>query len=272
MKTITKCIGKLIGESAIRSLKEFVYRGKGEPISYGKHHLRYMVGTRPIRLSYLNAADETTRNDVKQIKYFLDRVKLGERVFDIGGHNGQYAVLFSSLVGKDGEVVTFEPDSSARAILRRNLALNPCASNVHVEDIALSDEDGSHVFYSNEGDSMSSLVRSGLGTNATAPSVTEYRVATMRLDNYLPAKGIPNPHWIKLDTEGAEINILRGARKVLESGTRIVCELHPYAWNDFGTSFEELLGIVNDCGRKIRYLDETLKIEDGAVYGAVIIS
>jgi hypothetical protein len=94
----------------------------------------------------------------------------------------------------------------------------------------------------------------------------------MRLDNYLPAKGIPNPHWIKLDTEGAEINILRGARKVLESGTRIVCELHPYAWNDFGTSFEELLGIVNDCGRKIRYLDETLKIEDGAVYGAVIIS
>jgi len=82
---------------------------------------------------------------------------------------------------------------------------------------------------------------------------------------------LPNPDWIKLDTEGAEITILRGARAVLRSGTKIVCELHPYAWPEFGTSYGEFLSIVRDCGRSVHYFDESSSIEH-ATYGATIIS
>lgn len=252
--------------------KKLLYARKGEPITYGPHKLRYLPGTRPIRLSYLNAPDVTTRNDVRQLQFFLDRVKSGDSVLDIGGHHGQYAVLFASLTGPAGRVVTFEPDISALEVLRRNLALNPCAANVKIEEVALSDTSGSHAFFSRGGDSMSSLARTGLGTNAYSADVSEQTVRTMTLDNYLTANRLSFPQWVKLDTEGAEINILRGARDVLKSGTVIVCELHPYAWNEFGTTFEELLQIVRECGRSIRYLDEDLKITDGAVYGAAIIS
>lgn len=77
---------------------------------------------------------------------------------------------------------------------------------------------------------------------------------------------------MKLDTEGAEINILRGAPKLLRSGATIICELHPYAWEEFGTSFKELLALVGDSGKTIEYLDPTMRVRDGAYYGAAIIS
>ena len=272
MNVLKDIVRRTLGDSAIKYAKLMLYSSKGEPIAYAGHRLRYVVGTRPVRMEYLNAADVTTRNDAKQLKFFLDHVKEGDIVLDIGGHNGQYAVLFSSLVGPRGAVVTFEPDECAIKILRRNLALNPCTTNVTVEKLALADKSGSHSFFSRGGDSMSSLARSGLGSNATATDVTEHTVETIALDDYLIAKQLGFPQWVKLDTEGAEVTILRGARKLLKSGTVVVCELHPYAWKEFGTSFEELLEIVSESGRTIEYLDGDLKIADGAVYGAVIIS
>ena len=56
------------------------------------------------------------------------------------------------------------------------------------------------------------------------------------------------------------------------SSSVIVCELHPYAWEELGTSYDELLHIVYDSGRSESYLDESRKIADGPAYGAVLIS
>jgi FkbM family methyltransferase len=224
-----------------------------------------------VRLKYLDSSDIIVRNDAKQVKFFLEKIRPGDFVLDVGGNVGQYAVFFSALVAPSGKVITFEPDSQHRNVLRRNLQLNKFPTHVEVEDIALSDTAGTHSFFSRN-DAMSSLVRSGLGTNADSPDIREEVVTTMRLDEYLKTKELGSPDWVKIDTEGAEINILRGAREMLQSGAKIVCELHPYAWEEFGTSYEELLTIVRDCGRQISYLDESVKIEDGAVHGAVIIS
>jgi FkbM family methyltransferase len=192
-------------------------------------------------------------------------------VLDIGGHLGQYAVLLASLVSESGRVITFEPDREARKILQANINLNGFADRVSIESAALFDKSGHHSFFSKDADSMSSLARSGLGTNANAPDVVEYRVETVRLDDYLADRRLPTPKFTKLDTEGAEINILKGARRLLDSEAIIVCELHPYAWDEFGTSFEELLALVSAHGKTIEYLDPDLRISDGAYYGAVII-
>ena len=193
-------------------------------------------------------------------------------MLDVGGHFGQYAVLFAALVSDTGRVISFEPDPAARDILLQNLELNGFANRVEIESLALFDKPGEHSFFSKGADSMSSLFRSGLGTNASSADVVEYRVETMRLDDYLDSRNLAAPNFVKLDTEGAEINILRGARKLLQSGAIIVCELHPYAWEEFGSSFDELLFLIRDAGRTISYLDPLRSIADGAHYGAVIIS
>jgi len=272
LNALKRLVGRLAGDNRVLLAKQLFYGDRGEPIQFGPHTLRYLTGTRPTRLEYINHPDFSSRNDATQLKWFVDNVRPGDVALDIGGHNGQYAVLLGALVGAAGRVVTFEPDPAARAILRRNLELNNLAGRVTVEEIALSDRGGTHAFFSRGGDSMSSLARTGLGTNAAAADVTEQVVTTERLDDYIAARQLPHPKWIKLDTEGAEISILRGAHGVLKSNAFVVCELHPYAWPGFGTTYDELLKIVHECGRAIRYLDPALKIEDGAVYGATLIS
>lgn len=257
--------------NAVISAKNYWYGRRGEPISYGPHRLRYVPGTRPVRLKYVDSTDMVVRNDARQLQFFLERVKPGGFVMDIGGNVGQYAVLFGSLVGDSGRVVSFEPDPVHRTILTRNLTLNGFRDRALVEDAALSDVNGTHVFYSRK-DQMSSLVKSGLGTNADLPDVTAYKVKTVRVDDYLASKNLEFPRWAKIDTEGAEVNVLRGATGLLKSNATIVCELHPYAWEGFGTSFEELLSIVKASNREIRYLDPGFKIEDGPLHTTVVIS
>jgi FkbM family methyltransferase len=258
-------------QSGIINAKKLWYANRGEPIEYGSHKLRYIPGTRPTRLSYVNSTDEVVRNDVRQIQFLLEQIKPGDFVLDIGGNVGQYAILFASLVDSAGRVITFEPDSNHREVLRRNLELNNFKERVTVEDLALSDQNGTHIFFSRDNDQMCSLVRSGLGTNADLPDVNERLVKTCRLDDYLATHNLDFPNWVKMDTEGAEVNILRGARNLLQSTTTVVCELHPYAWPEFNTSYEELLSIVRECQRSIKYLDDSHRIEDGPLHGAVII-
>lgn len=257
--------------TSVITAKRLWYGGRGEPITYGKHRLRYEPGTRPVRLKYVESEDAVVRNDARQIQFFVERVKSGDFVLDIGGNFGQYAVLFCSLVGESGLVATFEPDSHHRQVLLRNLELNGFSERAIVEGLALSDVNGSHVFFSRN-DSMSSLVKSGLGDNANLPDIAEFTVETIRVDDYLDRNQLPAPAWAKIDTEGAEINILRGALRLLRSNTKIVCELHPYAWAEFGTDFAELKALVEGAGRTMQYLDPAFEIHKGPLHGSVVIS
>jgi FkbM family methyltransferase len=176
----------------VTSAKKLWYGNRGEPIRYGQHTLRYVPGTRPVRLKYLNSPDVTSSNDARQINFFLQNVQSGDFVLDVGGHYGQYAVLFASLVSETGRVITFEPDAAARELLHENLVLNGCAQRVEIESLALFDREGEHCFFSRGADSMSSLARSGLGSNASSPQVREFSVHTARLDEYLVRK---NKGW-----------------------------------------------------------------------------
>ena len=262
-----------LAHRTVTAAKRLWYGGRGEPIRYGPHDLRYLPGTRPTRLKYVDSPDETVRTDVAQLKLVLDGVKPGDRVLDVGGHAGQYAVLFAALVGAAGRVATFEPDAAARAILEKNVALNGFGARVRVESVALSDRPGTHRFFSRGGNSQSSLVRSGLGGAADESDVQVHEVTTVTLDDYLAGAGLPTPAWVKIDTEGAEVAILKGAARFLaESQATVMCELHPYAWPEFGVTFDDLLRIVHDAGRVIRYIDPALKIADGPRYGATVIA
>lgn len=76
---------------------------------------------------------------------------------------------------------------------------------------------------------------------------------------------------MKIDAEGAEICILKGAKRVLASSTKVVCELHPYAWPEFGNTLSELKDSAAAAGRRIRYLDQTAEIGEQAEYGTVLL-
>jgi FkbM family methyltransferase len=256
----------------VKAAKTLWYGARGEPIEYGSHKLRYLVGSRPVRLKYATSNDIVARNDAKQIQFFLDRVSPGQLVLDVGGHYGEYAVLLAALVGSEGRVISFEPDAAARPVLKANIALNGFADRVTVEDLAAFNTRESRELFARHGNAQSSLARAGLGGAPTEDDVERYSIATIPLDEYLQGSGLSAPNYMKLDIEGAEIHALLGARNILRSNTTIVCELHPYAWNEFAVTFDDLLRLVRDSGRTVRYLDESRRIEDGPFYGAVVIS
>jgi hypothetical protein len=140
-----------------------------------------------------------------------------------------------------------------------------------VEALAVSDAPGEAVLYSQGGNSQSSLAKSGIG-EAAAESAETFTVPLVRLDDYVAERGLAPPRWVKIDTEGAEIRILQGATNLLAGPSNILCELHPYAWAEFGNSFEELHAAVSGADRRIRYIDETAEMKASDVrYGTVLL-
>jgi hypothetical protein len=131
-------------------------------------------------------------------------------------------------------------------------------------------EIGEAILFSRGGNSQSSLARSAVEFRSGHQS-EEIRVSTVTLDSYLSEHRLPVPRCIKIDAEGAEIRILRGAKLILASNADVVCELHPYAWPEFGNTLAELKQLASAAGRRIRYLDQDVEIGDQVEYGTVLL-
>ena len=200
------------------------------------------------------------------LRFAKERIGVGSTVIDVGAHVGEWTLLFSELVGPTGRVIAFEPDPVARASLLKNLETN-AISNVSVERKSVSDKVGKTLLITDRfGSGLSSIVRPSLHGSGRKCVLVE----STTLDEYCDVHDV-RPDWIKIDAEGAEIRILTGARNVLLSSAELICELHPYAWQEFGNTFAELKDLVAAAGRRIRYLDRDTEIGDRAEYGTVLL-
>src|SRR5437588_2385506 len=138
-------------------------------------------------------------------------LKAGDTVLDIGANIGLWAMRAAVIIGDNGRLHAFEPLPANITRLERNLALNSI-ENVMVHSIAVSDTAGEAVFYSPESRSS--------GTGRLAPREglrPELKVATATLDSLLVEGTIGTPGFIKMDVEGAELRVLRGAQRLLAS-------------------------------------------------------
>ncbi len=254
----------------VLAMKRLIYGRRGEPYRIAGRTLRYLPGTRPVRVEYCDSSNDNVRYDALQVKLFASELAEGDVSIDIGAHAGQYAILMASMCGRSGVVVAFEPDPFARDLLARNIVLNSDIKPPRVEALAVSDREGTAVLYSMHGDSRSSLARSAVET-PKQKALEKFEVPVVSLDDYLSSRQINEPRWVKIDTEGAEIRILKGAPKLLASRAGIVCELHPYAWPEFGNSFAELVELAGRAGRRIRYLDQPGEFRGEPRYGTVLL-
>ena len=259
-----------LSHETVLRLKRLVYGRRGEPYAIPGRVLRYAPGTRPVRMRYVTSRNDVVRYDAMQARLFAEGLVAGDTAIDVGAHAGQYALIMAARCGDRGQVVAFEPDPHARRRLSRTISLNPTVKPPAVEAMAVSDAPGEAILYSLGGNSQSSLARSGIG-EAAAQRAEAIATQVVTLDDYLAARGLPTPRWVKIDTEGAEIRILTGAPKLLASAANIACELHPYAWAEFGDDVAKLRAVVARSGRRIRYLDEAAPFEGEPRYGVVLL-
>jgi FkbM family methyltransferase len=238
---------------AATAVKRLVYGAKGEPYRVGDHTLRFIPGTRPVRLKHAASDNLVSRYDALQIMFLAEHVKPGMICLDVGGFYGQDALIMAALCGGAGAVFTFEPDPHARRMLQANIALNPGVRAPVIEPSAVWDEVGEATLYSRGGNANSALVGSAVGGGGEC-ALEAFTVATTTLDAWRRDRGL-RPDVVKLDIEGAEIAALASASNLLATDVIVLCELHPYAWPDFGVSFADLEGILRGSGRVARYLD-----------------
>jgi FkbM family methyltransferase len=137
--------------------------------------------------------------------------------FDVGANIGIYAAWAAKLVGPSGVVHAYEPVPATRAELERFLSLNDLR-NVRIVSAALGAAEGSLTLYVVPGASgLSSAVarpqESRVGGNAV-PSV-DVRVSMSTLDAQTSGPGAPKPDLVKIDVEGYEFDVIRGARALL---------------------------------------------------------
>lgn len=138
------------------------------------------------------------------------RAEPGDVVLDAGGCWGDTALYFAGLVGPTGKVYSFEFDPESLEIMRANLALNPhLASRIEVVERALWDRSGETLEFVQAG-RMTTLVRPGEEQPSTRP------VSTITIDDFADERGLERLDFLKMDVEGAELNLLRGARSSIE--------------------------------------------------------
>jgi FkbM family methyltransferase len=249
-------------------LKSFLYSRSGEPYRFGGSILRFTPGSRPVRTKYRNSPNTNVRNDALQVELVLNSLHKGDTAVDIGAHAGQYGVLMSACCGSNGSVICFEPDPDAITRLERNIALNPTLKSPQIVQAACSDTAGKANFYTQGGNSQSSLAKSALPQDR---ATKEILVETIRLDDWWTSERTDMPTLIKIDTEGAEVHVLRGMPKILASKARIVCELHPFAWDEFGVTFQDIENLVVQSGRTMNWLDGRGTVKSPGEYGTVMI-
>lgn len=152
---------------------------------------------------------------------FCDTLQPGDCVVDVGAHVGVFTCLAASLVGPGGHVYAFEPNAANRRRLVHNVKQNgyqdrvtisPCACSDHHARTSLyrcADNDGGHALYD-----------PGLAAwNAKSRAKPQQAlIETICLDDV-----IDRPvRLVKIDTEGAEAHVLRGARRILDVDRPVV--------------------------------------------------
>jgi FkbM family methyltransferase len=158
----------------------------------------------------------------REVQYALSRLlRPGIIAYDIGANVGFTALLAARQVGAAGRVICFEPLCANADQIEHNARLNRF-EQIEVRRMALGAADGEAEFQLSESPTWGRLAQCG---SPPRPSGA-IRVPTRRLDSLI-ADGLPLPAFIKMDVEGAEADVITGARDLLCAARPIlVIELH----------------------------------------------
>jgi FkbM family methyltransferase len=184
--------------------------------------------------------------------------RIGDIVIDVGAAFGFYTILASKMVGQQGRVVAIEPQPDSYKMLNKNIKLNKLVNIVTLNYAVTSKKTRLKLF------STYSIIEERAGKSPES----YIEVSADTLDNLLRSVGIVKVNWIKIDVEGAEYEVLKGAKEILSASKdiSILVEVHGkdtygpttefLRSNNFNIEFEKTYdnGDKHVLARKLQYL------------------
>jgi FkbM family methyltransferase len=183
----------------------------------------------------------------------LHFLKPGDIFLDCGANIGYFSVLAGHLVGPLGQVIAIEANPVTQLLLDRNLRLNGLGKVVRC---ALAGSAGDlELFVPRAGDVYSSLRTGGL---VTGTDIERFHVPGRTLDEVVSSLNLQRLDLLKIDIEGAELDVLRSAQRVMrELRPIIVCEYGTNTWPAFGASKDDLLLLLKQWNYRAGVFDST---------------
>src|SRR5215217_7034224 len=170
-------------------------------------------------------------------------------VVDVGAHYGRYTLIAAKRIGPKGKVIAIEADPKNFDMLNKNIKLNKlehvitlnyaASSNKSKVKLSIPKKESGHTIYSS--------IMPG-----RAPTEVFIEVNANTLDNLLPENGISveQVNWIKIDVEGAELEVLKGATNVLSKGKDIALLIEIHNIEDGKTLYEPIMDLLNNYNFK----------------------
>ncbi|PWS39198.1 hypothetical protein DFH01_08170 [Falsiroseomonas bella] len=193
------------------------------------------------------------------------RLRRGMTFVDAGANIGAYTLPAARLVGPEGRVVSFEAHPVTYRLLARNVAENGLA-NVLALNEALGEEAGTLTLAftaANPGE-----------THVAADGETGAQVPVTPLDAALTARGVAGVDYLKIDVEGFELPVLRGALGTIRAnpGLLIQTELQERHAARYGTDIGEIVALLRGEGLSPHVVDGEGRLQPvtGPVRGDII--
>lgn len=150
-------------------------------------------------------------------------------VFDCGANSGYTSVFFSKVIGTKGTVYAFEPHPLNLEAIYKNIELNN-VGNISVVNAAVG---------SSKGELFLSRHPNGC---VTATDKDTFKVEVVKLDDFLPQA---LPTFIKIDVEGFELEVLRGAKNILKTKPKLDIEIHCAFFSEREQTIRDIFSMID---------------------------
>ena len=199
--------------------------------------------------------------DVERAEYtfYLSYIRPGMTVLDVGANVGELTSLFSRFVTPGGSVHAFEPvdlaferlEAVVSALGRPNVVLNRLAVSAESGSIVLNLYDEEHLSWSTV---AARPIRKG---GADVLPVGREEVPSVSLDDYCAERSIDRIDLLKIDVEGAELDVLRGSERLLKARAIACCVFEFGATTlEYGVEPGAIAEYLASCGYSLRNLVE----------------
>ncbi len=228
------------------AIKEFAYKvldiftfGRGMKINVNGFSLRF-----PTRYFRRFPASYEADN----YAFLRKHCKEGQSVIDVGAHLGLFSICAWQCTGKKGKLYSFEPTPTTFALLQQTIRINGAQGHIQPVQAAVANQKGKVTFYLGEGDI-------NVSNSIVAHPERErkgYEVPMIALDEFVRENNTGRIDFMKIDAEGAEMSVLKGARMIL-SEHRPICILgmHPNSIVKFGDSAKGIWDFVHEMGYRV---------------------
>ena len=194
--------------------------------------------------------------DRRELSTLRSLIRPGMVIADIGANAGFYALEMATSVGPRGRILAFEPDPFTFCLLQERVNQSP-VKNIETYQVALSDTSGRAALYC----SAYNRADNRLSPSHIESHVEVCEVDVRRLDEFLSGRDI-HIDGLKIDVQGNEEHVLRGAEATLRRGVRwIWIEFSPVHLRGSGSDPERFLERLGGLGMDLFEVRERGNLE-----------